>query len=210
MSNPLERVPYFNFANREVGEDRPASLQKGYPVPLVKTFILITPHGHRGDPMEFIAEDFIARKTEESRNGRYNHQWVEEFKAGMKAFLEGNEIPRSGTPLATWGRLLKSRREALSKIFPTVEDLAAVPDSGLQQIGLDGRMIRDMAAAEIQAMKDLSPVVRELAEAKEDNRRKDEQIAALNDKLAKLSLRLDTLEEDAPRRGRPRKEAEAA
>lgn len=202
-ANPLERVPYFTFADREHGVDEDASKKLGYQVPKLATFILITPHGHRGDPLEFFAEEFIERKGKEAREGRYDHQWVAQFKEGLAAFREGKSIPRNGTPLLTWERILKSRRDQLANRFPTVEDLAAVPDSGLGEIGLDGRVLRDMAKADIQAKKDLSPVVKELAEANETIRRQQEQID-------KLTARIDALDEDKPKRGRPRSELAAA
>ena len=104
-----------------------------------------------------------------------------------------------------WERILKTRRTQLAMRFPTVEDLAAVPDSTLGDIGLDGRVLRDMARLDIQAKKDLSPVVKELADANETIRRQQDQ-------LDKLTNRLDALEssDDAPRRGRPRKETTEA
>jgi hypothetical protein len=197
----LSRVPYFAFQDREHGEDAEASKEAGYQVPKIVTFILITPHGHKGDPIEFFADEFIERKGREAREGRYDHRWVSEFKEGLAAHRLGKEIPRNGTPLITWERILKTRREALVSRFPTIEDLAACPDSSLGDIGLDGRVLRDMAKADIQAKKDLSPVVKELADAKEENRRLQEQ-------LDKVLARLDRLEDsdDKPKRGRPRTE----
>jgi ubiquinone biosynthesis protein UbiJ len=52
-----------------------------------------------------------------------------------------------------------------------------------------------MAKAELQAKKDLEPVVRELAVAKEENRQ-------LRDQLERLAARLDALEDDKPKRHR--------
>jgi hypothetical protein len=182
----MDRVPFFKFEDREHGVDEEASKKLGYQVPKLITFILITPHGHKGDPMEFFAEDFIARKDNEARNGRYEYAWVEQFRAGLAAFREGKAIPREGTPLITWERILKKRREQLAMKFPTVEDLAAVPDGSLGDIGLDGRVLRDMARGDIQAKQDLSPVVKELADANELIRQQQEQINRLSDKLEKL------------------------
>lgn len=200
--DPTSRVPFFMFQDREHGVDAEASKLAGYEVPKLVTFILITPHGHRGDPIEFFAEEFIERKGVEARQGRYDHTWVAEFKAGLTAHREGNEIPRHGTPLVTWERILKSRREQLSKRFPTVEDLAAVPDSSLGEIGMDGRVLRDLAKGDIQAKKDLEPVVKELADANETIRRQQEQID-------KLMSRMDAIDEK-PRRGRPPNDAQIA
>ena len=195
------RYPYFSFIQREHGADPIKSAEMGYEVPRMLTFIQIIPHHHR-EPMEFIALEFIERKGKEARDGRYDHSWVSAFKAGYDAFVAGKELPREGTPIMTWERILKSRREVLAQRFPTVEDLAATPDSMLGDIGMDGRVLRDMAAADIQSKKDLSPVVKALADANETVRRQQDQID-------KLSARLDALDshmDDAPRRGRPRKE----
>jgi hypothetical protein len=202
-ADPMSRVPFFFFQDREHGVNAEASKEAGYEVPRMMTFILITPHGHKGDPIEFFADEFIERKGKEAKEGRYDHTWVAEFKAGLAAHREGKEIPRHGTPLITWERILKTRREQLVSRFPTIEDLAAVPDSALGEIGLDGRVLRDMAKGDIQAKKDMSPVVKELADTKEENRR-------LQDQIDKLTNRLDAMEEDKPRRGRPAKDQLAA
>lgn len=199
-TDPTSRVPFFMFQDREHGSDIEKSKELGYEVPKLITFILITPHGHRGDPLEFMADEFIERKLKEVKEGRYNYSWVEDFKAGLAAHKEGKQLPRHGTPLATWERILKTRRAQLAARFPTVEDLAAVPDSSLGDIGLDGRVLRDLARGDIQSKKDLSPVVKELADANETIRRQQEQ-------LDKMSARLDAMDEDRPKRGRPFKEA---
>lgn len=197
--DPSSRIPFFKFIDREHGVDVTASDELGYQVPRLMTFILIAPHGHKGDPMEFFADDFIERKNKEARSGNYSMDWVKEFQNGLQSHRQGKEIPRNGTALITWERILKSRREQLAVQFPTVEDLAAVPDSALGNIGLDGRVLRDMAKGDIQAKKDLSPLVKELAEEKEKVRRLEEQMAS-------LAARFEAQDEDKPKRGRPRAE----
>ncbi len=187
-----ERVPYFTFEEREVGIDTKQSEELGYPVPKIVTMILVTPHGHRA-PLEFVADEWLPIKKKAASIGNYNYQWVKEFETGLANFREGKEVPRSGTPLRQYERIAKSRRESLSVRFPTVEDLAAVPDSGLNEIGLDGRVLRDLARGDIEAKKSLSPVVQELAEAKETIRRQEEA-------LDKLSRRLEALEETKARK----------
>lgn len=183
MLDRTPRVPFFMFQDREHGVNAEASKTAGYEVPKIETFILITPHGHRGDPLEFFAHEFIERKGHEARNGAYDHTWVAQFKEGLKLHLEGKEIPREGTPLILWERILKSRRQQLVQRFPTLEDLAAVPDSSLGDIGLDGRSLRDMAKDDIQAKKDLSPVVKELEEERSKRLLLEEQVARLTQRL---------------------------
>lgn len=182
-ADPMTRVPFFMFQDREHGVDNDASAKLGYEVPRLVTFLMVSPHGHKGDPLEFQADEFIARKHQEAMQGRYDMDWVKEFRKGLELFREGKEIPREGTPLITWERLPKRRREDMARRFPTVEDLAAVPDSSLSEIGLDGRVLRDLAKGDIQAKKDLSPLVKELADTKEENRRLSEQVAAFNERL---------------------------
>lgn len=206
LQQQQSRVPFFFFQDREHGVDAEQSQELGYEVPKIVTFIMLTPHGHRGDPMEFVADEFIARKELEARAGRYDREWVKEYRAGLELYREGREIPRHGTPLITWERILKSRRETLRVRFPTVEDLAATPDSSLSEIGMDGRVLRDMARADIQSKESLAPVVKQLADANETNRQ-------LQERLDQLTARLAVLEAaEEPRRGpgRPRKVEEAA
>jgi hypothetical protein len=196
----MDRVPHFGFVDREHGVDSEKSIEMGYEVPNIITIIQVRPHGHNGDPMEFEAEKWIEQKGREAREGRYPHAWVSAFKEGLSRYREGREIPREGTPLILWERILKSRREQLAARYPTLEDLAAVPDSALGEIGMDGRVLRDMAVAELQAKRDLSPLVKEVADLREDKRRLEEVVE-------RLEGRLEALEK---RRGRPPQVEEAA
>jgi hypothetical protein len=191
------RVPAFYFGPVEVGEDRAKSEELGYAVPKVETMIFIVPFDHKGDPLTFEANSFIARKKVEARDGRYDPSWVSEFERGFKEYNEGREVQRSGTPLFSFEKILKSRRMQLSKQFPTVEDLAAVPDSGLGLIGLDGRVLRDLARAEIQAKANLAPVVEELATANETIRKQEEMISRLEERLSALENSATTVHRKA-------------
>jgi hypothetical protein len=184
--DPVTRVPFFFFKDIEKGVDAEATKDAGYEVPKLVTMIMITPHGHRGDPMEFYADEWIERKIKEAKDGRYDMNWVTEFKAGLAAYREGKALPRSGTPLLTWERILKSRRETLAIRYPTVEDLAAVPDATLGDIGLDGRVLRDMARYDMQAKKDLSPVVKELADTNEKMHWMQQQMDQMRELIATL------------------------
>lgn len=202
-ADPLSRVPFFMFQDREHGINAEATAERGYEVPRIVTFILVSPHGHKGDPIEFFADEFVERKDREAREGRYDMAWVREFRDGLAMFRDGKEVPRHGTPIITWERILKSRREALARRYPTVEDLAAVPDSSLGDIGLDGRVLRDMARGDIQAKTDLSPLVKELADAKEENRRLQEQMAT-------LAARMDALDSTGAEKEKPARQRAAA
>lgn len=125
-----------------------------------------------------------------------------------EAWKKGNELPDTGTPLLVWNGVLPSQRDVLKTHgIRTVEELAMVPDSLIDRIGLPGlRTARD-AARKWEEGRDMRDVNKSLAE-------KDAEIEALKDQMADLMAMLkgDPNEEPVKRRpGRPRKdEAEAA
>jgi len=182
-----QKAPAFFFKDVEEGIDDVKSTELGYPVPRFITYIYITAYGQKGGASEFVAADFLQRKKREADAGLYDGGWVKQFEDAFAAFKAGKELPVNGIPTATYKRIAEKRREALAYKYPTLEDLASVPDSALIDIGLDGRNIRDLARAEVQSRKDLSPLVKELADANETIRRQEET-------LARLSERLDLLE----------------
>lgn len=186
FQDPYKQTPPFCFVDRETGIDAEQSKEKEYPVPSFTTFIQIVPHGSRGEPSEFIAEEFIARKKVECNAGRYDRDWVKDFEHGYSLYKEGKAMPLKGIPLITFLLIAEQRRKELSVRFPTLEALAAVPDSGLGEIGLDGRVLRDLARNAIESRKDFSPVLKELADANETVRAQKEQIDNLAARLAKL------------------------
>lgn len=200
------RIPHVYFEDREDGEDVVASAELKYSVPKMKTFIFIVAHGSK-DAIEFDAHEFVTRKKQEALQGRYDLEWAKSFEQQLAMWKEGKILPRSGTPTINWERIAKKRREELARMFPTLEDIAAVPDGSLNMIGMDGRVIREYAIGDIQAKKDLSPIVKELADTKEDNRRLQEQMDLLLAQQETMRVQLAALSDDtAPRRGRPPKE----
>ena len=70
--------------------------------------------------------------------------------------------------------------------------------TGVQTCALPICVLRDLAIGDIKAKTDLSPVVKELANANETIRQQAEQLASLNKRLEALELF-----DEKPRRGRP-------
>lgn len=189
-SYDVSRIPHFFFKEEEEGIDNEKSNELGYPVPKLITYIYITPSGQKGGPSPFHANEFIARKKQESKQGGgWNPNWVRQLEDSFRAFKEGKELPVNGTPLITYERIAKKRREELAYQYPTVEDLAAVPDGALTDIGLDGRVLRDLARNDIKAKKGLEPVVKELADANETIRRQEEMLTRLSERLERLEAK---------------------
>ncbi len=174
------RIPFFSFKNKPYGEE----MRDGVPVDKIVTFIHIITHSRA--EVEEIADDFIAKKRNDAKNGRYEMSWVEEFAKGLAEFRQGREIPREGTPTITWRGLAESRREQLALTLPTLEDIAAVPDSSLGDLlGIGGREIRDKAIATLK-----ENVGGSLAA---ENAQLKSQVANLEEMIANLSAKFDKL-----------------
>lgn len=192
-----EVMPHVRFETKDYGRNEEASKQTGRHVPLRATFIVITSHGSK-DSVEQIADEWIPRKRLEASRGNYNEQWVDYFERQYEAWKKGHELPREGTPVLTWGAISPEANVRLRSIgIQVVEDLAAVPDSGLGTIGLDGRHLRDLARGWIAESKDKGINAKAIADANAEIRQLREQ----NDQLM---ARLDKLE------SKRRKDSEAA
>lgn len=197
-----EVMPYVRFENKDYGRNEQLSKAAGRHVPCNATFIIITSHGSK-DSSEHIVEEWLPRKRLEASNGAYNMDWVEHFEKQYEAWKKGHELPRDGTPILTWQLASPEQNSRLRALGITVvEDLAAIPDTGLAMIGLDGRTLRDMARAWMDEGKDKGINARALAEANAKIEAQQITIDRLNSRLAKL--------EEEPKRGpgRPRKAPE--
>ena len=178
--------PFVRFEYMEYGVNAEASAAAGRPIPSVRPFALIMQHGSK-DCVEKDAEEWLAQIKRLAIEGRYNAEWVARFELQFKEFCTGNELPREGTPIRTWPA---PKREQVFRLLAlgitTVEDLAAVPDSGLGNIGLDGRNLRDLARNFIEAGTGNAAMAKKLADAEQKARDQGEQIERMAARLAEL------------------------
>lgn len=181
-----ERPPFVRFDFQEYGIDLEASKKAGRPIPRTIPFVFITPHGSR-DVVEKSAEEWLQQITDKAIQGSFNPDWVQRFKLQYSEWLKGNELPADGSPIKTWIAINKEQVNRLLALgIPTVEDLAAFPDSNLGMIGLDGRYLRDLAKTWLQESKDKGVNVRRLAELEQENSTMKEVIERLSEKVAAL------------------------
>jgi hypothetical protein len=181
-----EVMPHVRFEQKDYGRNETASQQSGVHVPLRNTFIVITSHGSK-DCSEHLVDEWLPRKRAEASRGNYNLAWVEHFEKQYAAWKQGHELPREGTPVLTWQPISQEQNARLRALgLHVVEDVAAIPDNALGNIGLDGRSIRDLARAWLDEGKDKGINARALADAlsaiqelRETNERLQEQIKAL-------------------------------
>lgn len=180
-----ERPPFVRFEYIECGVDEAASAATGRTIPLVKPHALIMQHGSK-DVTEKNADEWLAHLNMQVREGRYNSEWYTRFKLQYEEWQKGNELPREGTPIKTWHAV--NREQAIRLVamgIETVEDLAAMPDSSLGNIGLDGRYLRDLAKNHITAgVKGID--VKRLTDLEQQNRELAETVKQLSDRLAAM------------------------
>lgn len=203
-----EVMPHVRFENKDYGRNEAASLKAGRHIPNHATFIIIHPHGSK-DESEQIAEEWLPRKRTEASRGNYNLDWIEHFERQYTAWKSGQELPRQGSPIMTWQMISPEQQSRLRALGLTVvEDLAAIPDSGLSEIGLDARIMRDTARAWIAEGQQKGINAQELAYAKTEIERQKGVIASQEERLQILESKL--LEEAPIKRGRPRRQEEEA
>lgn len=141
-----DRPPYVMFETRAL-PDRAASEKAGIAQYRNVNFALITPAGSK-DCVEKIADEWFVQIKKQALEGRYDPQHLAHFELRYSEWKKGNEMPENGTPLKMWPVATPADIAVLqaAKIF-TVEDLAALPETGFQAIGMGARVLREKAQA---------------------------------------------------------------
>jgi len=119
------------------------------------------------------------------------------------AWKSGQEVPLNGTPLAAWSGVTPEQADVLKRSqIRTLEELSDASELVITQVPLPGmRALRDMARLFLASTEKTAVV--------DDLRRKDEQIAVLNEQMEELRqiilAQAEKEQEQRPRRGRPPK-----
>jgi hypothetical protein len=174
-----KRPPFVRFETREIGINEKASEAAGRPIPNTYVMAMITPHGSK-DVVEKIAVEWLKQIKDKALAGDYPAEWVQHFKLQFDEWMKGNELPREGTPVATWPVITQEASKRIRAVgYTTVEDLAQIPDSGLAEIGMDGRYWRDAARGWVNDGKDKGINARAIAEANVKIERLEQQVSDL-------------------------------
>lgn len=182
-----KRAPFVRFEEQECGINSEASEKAGRPIPKVELMACITPSGSKDEVVK-IASEWLTQIRNKAIRGEFPPDWVEIFTKQHEAHLKGHELPREGTPIRTWQMLTRDQQNrVLFNNITTVEDLELVPDGSLGNLGLDGRVMRDLARAWIAEGKDKGAVALELANA-------NAKLLAQQEQIDKLTQRLDRAE----------------
>lgn len=198
-----ERPPYAECFLMTV-EDRTATIEQGHYVGKDVAFFRITPAGGKLE-VEKHAEEYLRDlKKKSSKHLAY-------FEAVYKAFKEGEEVPLSGTPIRSWPQLDPSMvKTLLSCNVRTVEDLATLPDEGLNRIGMGARALQQKAMAWLEAANGAGKVAERLAALEAKDKDRDAEMRRVMQENTALRAQLEAKE--GPResvRGRGRREEAA-
>lgn len=130
----------------------------------------------------------------DSESDQYLLERWEIIGPAYNAWKSGSEVPEHGTPLAAWAGVRPEQADVLRSLgIRTVEEVADMTDSMVSQVRFpNARQLPIMARAFI---------------GNADAAAKDAEMAELREQLAALKA---SIEEDKPKRGRPRKVEEAA
>jgi hypothetical protein len=191
------RPPFVEF-KQIAKEDKPKTLELGRRVTKNVDMAFIMQPGSR-DQLEIEANQWLAsikRKMLEATADSYPQEWVEQFHKKYDMWKQGLEAPPMGTSVREWPVLSPAEIENFiaCKIL-TVEDIAAMTEQAMGSFGMGARALREKAREWLQAKEVAGAVQKENEELKRQ--------------LAELSARLEQIESDKPKRGRP-KLAEAA
>lgn len=182
--------PFVRYEYMEYGIDLEASKTSSAPIPRVIPFAFVMQKGGK-DCHEAVAEEWLATKKQQAMAGQYPSEWYNHHKLAFDEFLKGEELPRHGIPIKTWPAPTREQVLRLQALgVTTVEDLADIPDSGLQNIGLDGRNLRDLAKNYLAESKGAGALAKQMADLQETVRQQNETIQRMLANQAALEAQL--------------------
>lgn len=159
--------------------------------------------GAKMSVFDFEIERHITDGPIKQRVNERSELWVDVLQIQLDAWRkQKTDQTLSGTPLESWPRLGVTEIASLraSGIF-SIEQLSEVPDSRLEVLGMNGRVLRDQAKAHIELAKNNAPMEALVAK----NNELELALANLKEQFEALSANLPEEEKRGP--GRPRKAA---
>lgn len=180
-----ERPPYVRF-ERQVVEDKAASLAAGHYVGKDVDFVMVTPSGSK-DEMVSKVDRWFENTERNVRDGRMNPKWLDLWKEGYKKWKNGQEMPLNGTAIRGWGLISPALQETLIRMHcMTIEDLAALNDEGMRRVGMGAMELKNKAKNWLQAMKDHGPIASQITALEQENKILKSQIDTLGAQVAAL------------------------
>jgi hypothetical protein len=185
VADRAERQAYVRF-KRVAVENKAESIKQGKFVAIDVDFALITPP-YSKDVVELKVKTWFDNLEVDANAQRIPREWVQNYRAAYKAWLNGQEMPLSGTPIRGWGVLSPAQQENLIRQnILTVEDLAGVNDEGARRIGMGAIELKNKAIAWLRQLDDKGPLTQECAALKAENAALRIQVETLTRQVAEL------------------------
>ena len=178
-----DRPPYIECFIDAV-EDREATIREGHYVGKDVVFFRVIPAGGK--------LEVVQNAEEHLRNLRKRgDKMFPAYEGVFKAFQEGSEPPANGTPVKDWPAISPAEVKLLLSInVRSVEDLATLPEEGMQRLGMGARALQRKALTWLESANSTGKTAERLAalEARaadqaDEMKRKDDEIAELRAKL---------------------------
>lgn len=143
--------PHVRFETRSV-EDRDRSIAQGHKAYKDVHWVIVTPPGGK-DVREDIAESWLDKIDAQAQVGQYDYEWAKEFRRMYAMYVDGLELPVSGTPLRMCTTMFSPAEIAncTAVNVHTLEDLAAANEEALGRIGMGSRALKTRAQEAIKA-----------------------------------------------------------
>lgn len=135
----------------------------------------------------------VAGQDKQKFVGPVNEQHEARFPEEYAAFLKGNQIAKTGTPIEQWPQITPSQVLMMKMLnIYSVEDVATLSDEGVGNINPGGYKLRDdarkflvqsMQTADLARMEEITS---ELAASKEREKEKDARLEAMEKQLGEL------------------------
>lgn len=185
-----DSFPYIRFEMAAI-EDRAATREKGYYVTKDVPYAYVTRPGQR-DTLVKDAEQYQRDLTEAARQGRVPLSWPDSYARLFSAWKSGIEAPVDGTPILGWTVMSPAAQKMLIQAgIKTVEDLAALPEADMAQIGMGAIGYRQKAVAWLEAANGLGKATEKLTamelQMAEAKRVIESQAEALKELQAKVA-----------------------
>lgn len=187
-----DRPPFVQFETRSV-EDREASITAGHYVGNDVDFAVITPAGSK-DRIERICSEWFPQLREQVVQERMNPAWLAAYEGAYKAYKDGKEPPVDGTPVLDWPGLSPSQvKQLVSLGLRAVEDVAAMNEETIANIGMGGRALKDRAISYLAAARDIGAVAESSAALKVENAELKRRSDALELQVKQLAAQMAVL-----------------
>ena len=171
MSQPAENTIFPRFYTEAVPNNFKSEKQ-GFPVFENRDFIEIHIAGD--------SKNIVVREVRESDKTRFPTQWAQ-YKANQE------QVPE-GFPLEQWPQLNAAQVATLKAMkIRTVETLAELPDSSLQNIGMGARELQKKARDFLSGQNSVAAVKKELEAEKAEKAEMQKMMQKMQAQIAELA-----------------------